>query len=116
MEKEHFDVVVLDIMMPRMDGYDVVHAMKTNGMRDRTRVLFLTAKASEGDWARGYRSGADDYLTKPFDGDELIAKIDMLVSSSKEKLAQHRQEELDRAQLLSRLESLFDTAPHRPPS
>ena len=61
----------------------------------------------ESDWVRGYKLGADSYLTKPFDPEELINAINELFGMSKERLRERREEELHRAQMLSRLESLF---------
>ena len=101
------DVLILDVMMPVMDGYSVLREMKAAGMRDTTKVLVLTAKTSEQDWVRGYKLGADQYLTKPFEVDELVASVQGMLKMTKEQLRARRQEELDRAQLLSRLESIF---------
>lgn len=102
------DVLVLDIMMPSLDGYGVLKEMKSAGMRDSVKVLVLTAKTQEADWVRGFKLGADQYLTKPFDVDEFVEAVNGLIAMSKEQLRLRRQEELDRAQLLSRLESIFD--------
>ena len=101
------DLVVLDVMMPKMDGLMVLKQMRVAGLRDSTKVLMLTAKASESDWVRGYKLGADSYLTKPFDPPELTAAVEDLFSMTKERLRERREEELHRAQMLSRLESLF---------
>lgn len=101
------DLVVLDVMMPKMDGFMVLKQMRVAGLRESTKVLMLTAKSSESDWVRGYKLGADSYLTKPFDPEELQNAVDELFSMSKEKLRERREEELHRAQMLSRLESLF---------
>ena len=106
---EHPDLVVLDVMMPKMDGLMVLKQMRVAGLRDSTRVLMLTAKAAESDWVRGYKLGADAYLTKPFDPDELIAAVNELFNLTKERLRERREEELHRAQMLSRLESIFQT-------
>lgn len=103
------DVLVLDIMMPQMDGYTVLKELKSSGIKEQMKILILTAKTSESDWVRGYKLGADSYLTKPFDTDELINGIDDLLSSTKEQLRVRREAELDKAQLLSRLESIFDS-------
>ena len=103
------DVLVLDIMMPQMDGYSVLKELKSSGIKEQTKILILTAKTSESDWVRGYKLGADSYLTKPFDTDELINSIEDLLSSTKEQLRVRREAELDKAQLLSRLESIFDS-------
>lgn len=103
------DVLVLDIMMPQMDGYSVLKELKSSGIKEQMKILILTAKTSESDWVRGYKLGADSYLTKPFDTDELINSIEDLLSSTKEQLRVRREAELDKAQLLSRLESIFDS-------
>jgi DNA-binding response OmpR family regulator len=102
------DVLVLDIMMPQMDGYTVLKELKSSGIKDTMKIMLLTAKTSESDWVRGYKLGADTYLTKPFDTDELINGIEDLLASTKEQLRMRREQELDKAQLLSRLESIFD--------
>jgi DNA-binding response OmpR family regulator len=102
------DLLVLDIMMPQMDGYTVLKELRTSGVKDAMKILVLTAKTSESDWVRGYKLGADAYLTKPFDTDELINGIEDLLSSTKEQLRVRREKELDKAQLLSRLETIFD--------
>ena len=101
------DLMILDIMMPNLDGYGVLREMNERQVTDRVKVLILTAKTAEADWVRGYKLGADQYLTKPFGSDELIASVNDLLASSKDSLRQKTEEELDRAQLLSRLESIF---------
>jgi DNA-binding response OmpR family regulator len=103
------DVLVLDIMMPQMDGYTVLKELKTSGIRDSMKILVLTAKTSESDWVRGYKLGADAYVTKPFDIDELTRHVAELLDMTKDQLRVRREQELDKAQLLSRLESIFDT-------
>jgi DNA-binding response OmpR family regulator len=103
------DVLVLDIMMPQMDGYSVLKELKTSGIRDTMKILVLTAKTSESDWVRGYKLGADAYVTKPFDIDELTRHVAELLEMTKDQLRVRREAELDKAQLLSRLESIFDT-------
>ena len=73
MEKEHVDLAVLDVMMPRMDGFSVLAQMRADG--NETPVLFLTAKDSVPDRVHGLDAGADDYLVKPFSFDELLARL-----------------------------------------
>lgn len=68
-----YDAVVLDVMMPRMDGIELVTRMRGRG--DETPVIFLTAKDSVTDRVKGLDSGADDYLIKPFSFDELLARL-----------------------------------------
>jgi DNA-binding response OmpR family regulator len=101
------DVVILDIMMPDVDGYTVLKRMTEEGLKKRTKVLVLTAKIAEADWLRGYRLGADQYLTKPFTMDELIRTLNDVLRMTIDQLRKRRAEELEKARLLSRLESSF---------
>jgi DNA-binding response OmpR family regulator len=101
------DLVVLDVMMPRKDGLTVLNDMKKEGIREKTKVMLLTAKNSESDWLRGYKAGADGYVPKPFDPEALILAIDEILEMSPLDLEKRRQEELEKAQLLTRLENLF---------
>lgn len=72
-----YDVVVLDLMLPRMDGLTVLRRLREAG--DRTHVLILSARDQVAERIEGLRCGADDYLTKPFDFDELVARIQALI-------------------------------------
>jgi two-component system alkaline phosphatase synthesis response regulator PhoP len=73
-ETEHPRLVFLDVMMPKMNGFDVCNAVKNErGLRD-IYVVMLTAKGQEVDKLRGADVGADVYMTKPFDPDELLDK------------------------------------------
>ena len=101
------DLLILDIMMPEMDGYDVLRALDEQDARGATKILVLTAKGSEHDWKLGYDLGADRYMTKPFDPEELVATANELLSASQEELDARREQEQDRANLLSQLESIF---------
>lgn len=107
MEADPPDLLILDIMMPVLDGYGVLKEIKRNGLRNDVRILILTAKASESDWVRGYKMGADQYLTKPFGSDELLAAIEGMLTLTKDQLKRRTEDELAKAQLLSRLESIF---------
>ena len=71
-----YDVIVLDVMMPRMDGWQVLDALRPE---HTTPVLMLTARDTVPDRVKGLDSGADDYLTKPFDSDELLARLRALI-------------------------------------
>jgi DNA-binding response OmpR family regulator len=108
MAKHAPDICVLDVMMPSQDGFSVLKEMKATGLKKKVKVLLLTAKTSETDWVRGYRLGADMYLTKPFDPDELAKAIEHLTNRNLEDLRVSRQKELEKAELLSRVESIFD--------
>ena len=68
-----YDVIVLDRMMPRMDGMELLARLRAQG--DETPVIFLTAKDAVSERVRGLDAGADDYLVKPFSFDELMARI-----------------------------------------
>jgi len=71
------DLVVLDVMLPDLDGFEVCRRMRAEGRR--TPVVFLTAKDATEDKVRGLTLGGDDYLVKPFSLDELIARIDAVL-------------------------------------
>jgi two-component system, OmpR family, alkaline phosphatase synthesis response regulator PhoP len=75
--EQGFDLVVLDVMLPGADGFAVLDRLRAAG-RDLP-VLMLTARADEADKVRGLRSGADDYLTKPFGVMELVARVEALL-------------------------------------
>ena len=73
------DLVILDIMMPRMDGYQAVEALKGNHATAGIPVVFLSAKAQQSDIDRGLDHGVSDYLTKPFDPGELLEVVQRLI-------------------------------------
>ncbi len=75
--RERFDVVILDVMMPKLNGYEVLEQMRAAG--STTPVLMLTALGQAADQVRGLRAGADDYLSKPFDLDIFQARLDALI-------------------------------------
>jgi DNA-binding response OmpR family regulator len=101
------DLMVLDVMMPEMDGYGVLRALGEQDLKGTTKILMLTAKGSEHDWKEGYDLGADRYMTKPFDPDELVNTVAEMLEASEEELEAKREQEQDRANLLSQLESIF---------
>ena len=101
------DLMILDIMMPDMDGFTVLKRMTEEGFKKRTRVLVLTAKTAEADWIKGYRLGADHYLTKPFTIDELLATLREMFRMTIEQLRKRRQDEIEKARLFSKLENAF---------
>ncbi len=72
-----YDVIVLDLMLPKLDGLSLLRTLRNGG--DQTHVLILTARDAVEDRVKGLRAGADDYLPKPFDFDELLARIEALV-------------------------------------
>ncbi len=79
------DLILLDVMMPRLDGLGVLQALRENPATAQIPVIMLTAKAAVADRVAGLRLGADDYVPKPFNADELLARIQTLLKRS-EKL------------------------------
>lgn len=75
LEKEQTDLILLDIMMPGIDGYEVCGRLKRNPITKNIPVIFLTANSEPEQIARGFEAGAVDYVTKPFHSDELMARI-----------------------------------------
>ncbi len=74
---EHLpDLIICDIMMPVLDGYGVLHALQKNESVKNTPFIFLTAKSERTDFRKGMELGADDYITKPFSGTELLSAVD----------------------------------------
>jgi two-component system alkaline phosphatase synthesis response regulator PhoP len=74
---EPFDIIVLDVMLPGRDGFDVARTLRAQGVR--TPILMLTARSEVVDRVVGLKLGADDYLTKPFETIELLARIEALL-------------------------------------
>lgn len=71
-----YDVIVLDVMLPDMDGFQIVSTLRARG--NHTPVLMLTARTAIADKVTGLNAGADDYMTKPFDNAELLARLNAL--------------------------------------
>jgi two-component system OmpR family response regulator len=76
-----YDLIILDILLPKMDGREVLKRIRSMGIQ--TPVTFLTAKDSEDDIVKGLNLGADDYLTKPFSFNELLARIQAILRRGK---------------------------------
>jgi DNA-binding response OmpR family regulator len=72
-QKSPFDLCILDVMMPEMDGFELAREIKTTSME--MPIIFLTAKALKVDVLKGFNIGADDYIVKPVDEEELVARI-----------------------------------------
>lgn len=72
---EPFDLILLDVMMPGMNGYEVCKTIKDNIATKHIPIIFLTAKTESGDVVRGFEAGGSDYITKPFQTVELLARV-----------------------------------------
>ena len=77
--EEHPDLVVLDVMMPGVDGWEALRAVRADSANDGVAVMMLTAKGTEDAKVRGFTLGADDYVTKPFSSAEFRLRVDALV-------------------------------------
>jgi len=75
------DIIVLDIMMPEMDGFEVLEIMKNDASLKNIPVIMLTAKGQDVDVLKGYKMGASSYMTKPFNLNELVENIELVLKS-----------------------------------
>jgi DNA-binding response OmpR family regulator len=73
------DLAVLDVMMPKLDGYEVTARLRSHEATRRMPVILLTARVQESDVARGFEAGADDYIKKPFSPQELRARVQAIL-------------------------------------
>lgn len=81
LDRHHVDLIVMDIMMPRMDGYELTRILRESG--NQVPILMATAKEEFADKKKGFNFGADDYMTKPLNEEELILRIGALLRRSK---------------------------------
>ena len=81
MDREHVDLVVLDIMMPQMDGYEFTKLLREN--HNNLPILMVSAKQLQEDKKKGFLVGTDDYMTKPVDEDEMLLRIKALLRRAK---------------------------------
>lgn len=84
--KEDYDLMILDVMMPKMDGFEVIRQMRKDN--NHTPVLILTAKSRLDDKVEGLNIGSDDYMTKPFEMKELLARIKALLRRPKNYISE----------------------------
>ncbi len=75
--EKKFDLLILDVMLPGLNGFEICHAVRQRGFDGA--ILMLTAKSQIPDRVQGLRTGADDYFVKPFDPDELLARVSALL-------------------------------------
>ncbi|MFM7315013.1 MAG: response regulator transcription factor [Cyanobium sp.] len=82
------DVILSDVMMPRCDGYGLLRRLRADERLGGTPVIFLTAKGMTADRIAGFNAGADDYIPKPFDPNELVARVQNVVRRQERLLAE----------------------------
>lgn len=102
------DAMILDLMMPRVDGHGVLRRRRDDGLAPETRVLVLTAKAEARDAVWCWELGADEFLNKPVDPEKLLREVQMLLKRTPDELAHRRAEGLAEAQRLDAIEAAFD--------
>jgi DNA-binding response OmpR family regulator len=101
------DCMVLDLMMPRVDGVEVLRRRKERSLATRTRVLVLTAKTDSRDAVWCWELGADEYLTKPVDPDRLAREVRLLLARTPSELRHRREAGLADARERDRIERAF---------
>jgi len=79
-QDEHPDLIILDIMLPGLDGYEICHRLRQKPENVTLPILMLSAKARQDDRNIGLRMGADDYLTKPADPSVIVTKVEALLA------------------------------------
>ena len=89
-EAEEPDLILLDIMMPVMDGWRVLATLSMMELRHRPRIIVMTAKAGGHDLIKGVELGADEYVTKPFELDDLMTVVDQVLSRTPEEVIKRR--------------------------
>jgi DNA-binding response OmpR family regulator len=108
-----FDLVVLDLMLGRETGWDIVRHLDTSGQRPHTRLLVLSARASQADVLDGWERGVDGYLTKPFGVEDLVDAVEDILAASEEELADRRRRETHRAKYSGLVEDVLAGWPDR---
>jgi DNA-binding NarL/FixJ family response regulator len=93
LDREIPDLIICDVMMPEMDGYSFVKYVRENSRTNWIPVLFLSAKGQSQDRVKGLNTGADVYMVKPFEPDELVAQIEASLNQAS-RLVQHQNQEM----------------------
>ena len=103
-----FDLLILDLMLEDITGWQVLEEMKKRKLRKDLRIMILTAQSAERDILRGWRMEVDEYCMKPFEPEELARKVEDVLGARPEQLAKRREEELAKTQLLNLVDTVFD--------
>jgi DNA-binding response OmpR family regulator len=105
------ECMVLDLMMPEIDGLEVLRRRRLESLAPETRIVILTAKDSRADEVFCWEQGADEFMNKPFDGERLIKLAGDLVALSPDQLRHRREVGLAEAQRLDAMEQAFKPKP-----
>ncbi len=103
---QKFDLILLDIMMPEMDGFEVCKVLKENPQSSDTPIIFLTAKADMNSIVKGFTVGGQDYITKPFNASELLARTETHIQLHEQKIELARMNELLEEKVKERTQQL----------
>ncbi|MBN2601247.1 MAG: response regulator, partial [Candidatus Marinimicrobia bacterium] len=97
------DLILLDVMMPGMNGFQVCEQLKSDPQTKDIPIIFLTAKTETGDIVRGFEVGGVDYLTKPFNSPELLIRVDtqILIKEQKDLISRQNREQKEMLHILS---------------
>lgn len=104
LDREFIDLIITDVMMPRMDGFDLIRSLRDAGIV--TPALMITAKVGFSDMREGFSSGADDYMVKPVNVDELVLRVGALLRRA--KIVSERQLTIGQSLLAYDTLSVFD--------
>ncbi|MCT2194073.1 response regulator transcription factor [Paenibacillus sp. p3-SID1389] len=96
--RQDFDLILLDLMLPGMSGFEIMSKLRSEGVK--TPVIILTAKNAEEEVVQGLKSGADDYITKPFGVAELLARVAAVLRRSTGKEEREKPAEQDNSQIV----------------
>ncbi|HUH06260.1 MAG TPA: response regulator [Egibacteraceae bacterium] len=105
LSREEVDLVLLDLMMPELDGFDVLDRIRAEPEFAHIPVIILTAKTGEDPHVAAFRAGADGYLTKPFDVEALVSQVQDVAARGVEAREQVRIRELAKAEALRQIEA-----------
>lgn len=108
LDEQQFDLLILDLRLGGMSGWDVLDAMRARGLRNHVRIIILTAQSAERDILRGWREGVDQYFMKPFEPTQFVQTMEAVLASTDEELARYRQSELEKTQLLNLVDNAFE--------
>ena len=107
LEHTRFDLVVSDVMMPRVDGFELVKRIHANSQLASTPIILLSARAGDEAVADGLRAGADDYLVKPFSASTLLVRVEAQLAAARARASLRTQMESER----ERLQAMFEISP-----